>query len=206
MISPTPEAAPQKVKPSKSRQISAPQTPPGEHLDLSESSFPPEGEVKEFLVRIGRTFGRQVFAPGICSGSSEPDPENEIPEISDKKQAEFFEKMEAIWMNGQEAEIGFVSVLRNQSFGQTQILADFLTLFPKSKTEWFILFHSSQREQLVAELRRPLFAAMKRPLAQRCRLLEWNRLADEIAAVHSHLKYLKVDFIRDLSFFADMSP
>lgn len=78
-------------------------------------------------------------------------------------------------------------------------MADLVAMQPNITIPLYLVAPKERRAKVMTEVNRPTFSRLSPPLAGICRYIAFNVLRDRIAQVTSIVKYLKPEFLNDLS-------
>jgi hypothetical protein len=154
--------------------------------------------VLECLQGLGRSLGLTLLArsPAAFPDSEAPAADAAFPDAAVRRS---FEGLDAVWMRDGEPVACFVI---ESGFGGWQgvlRLADLVALHPKLKAPLYAVTLPALKAALTAEAHRPAFALAKKPVAERLRLIEWDRLRGEVEQMGERVRYLKPEFIEGIS-------
>lgn len=156
-------------------------------------------KVLECLQGLGRNLGLTLLArtPAVFAENDAPAAEDAA--FPDAAVRSSFEGLDLVWMRDGEPVACFVI---ESGFGGWQgvlRLADLVALHPKLKAPLYAVTLPSLKAALTAEAHRPAFALAKKPLAERLRLIEVERLISEVEQMGERVRYLKPEFVEGIS-------
>ncbi len=208
MIARTPAASLQKlILSTKLGLVSV----PGHGLDPSAAETPSEApafvrqEARELLQALGRDLGMTLLtAKEEVFLEDGPEAEGRIA-FPDEAIRKTVEGLDAVWLNGNDIVAAFVLEDGTGSFAGLRRLADLLALNPKLKSALYAVTMPGLRAGLLAELHRPLYRLLKKPLPEAVRLLDWPRLQTEVTQLGERVRYLKPEFLEGISDLAEIA-
>jgi hypothetical protein len=78
-------------------------------------------------------------------------------------------------------------------------MSDLIALIPALNIGMFIVAPAERKPKVIAEVNRPTFARRAIPLAERCRFIAFERLADFMQGQSDYLKHFSVSILDELS-------
>lgn len=109
------------------------------------------------------------------------------------------EGLDVVWVDGEDVAAVFVIEERAGGWEGLRALADLLALHPKLKAPLYAVTLPSLEARLLAEVQRPAYRLLKKPLAEVLRLLDWDRLRTEVEQLGERVRYLKPEFLEGIS-------
>jgi hypothetical protein len=175
--------------------------------DLDSGSLSREEEldrntVRECLQSLGRNMGLTMLVRSAAFAQSPELPENEdaaSAEFPDAAVRKSLEGLDAVWLQDDEPVACFVVENGFAGWDGVRRLADLVALHPKLKAPLYAVTLASLKSALLAEVQRPALSLPKRPLSERLRLLDWDRLRGETEQLGERVRYLKPEFVEGIS-------
>jgi hypothetical protein len=154
---------------------------------------------RECLRSLGAGLGLSIL-----TATAETFPESEsapAPESVDLDAAVrlTLEGLDAVWMDGEDVVAAFVIEPREGGWEGLRRLADLLALHPKLKAPLYAVTVPALQAGIRAEVHRPAYRLLKKPLADQLRLLDWDRLRTEVEQLGERVRYLKPEFLEGIS-------
>lgn len=183
-------------------------------LSLSAGAgSPADGEaldrnaVRELVRTLGANLGMTLLAragqgfPDAADGDGDSaDPEaGTSPLFADPAVRRSLESLDAVWMREGEPVACFAVESGLSGWESVRRLADLVALHPKLKVPLYAVTLPALKAGLAAELRRPALLAPKKPLVEILRLLEWDKLRNEVDELGERVRYLKPEFLEGIS-------
>ncbi|MBW8889710.1 MAG: hypothetical protein JF616_18285 [Fibrobacteres bacterium] len=175
-------------------------------LDLGSLSREEEidrNTVRECLQSLGENMGLTLLARGeafpgspALPESGEAESEAEFPDAAVRKS---LEGLDAVWLEDDEPVACFVVESGFAGWEGIRRLADLVALHPKLKAPLYAVTLASLKPALLAEVQRPALCLPKKPLSERLRLLDWDRLRTEAEQLGERVRYLKPEFVEGIS-------
>ncbi len=78
-------------------------------------------------------------------------------------------------------------------------MSDLIAMQPNLNIPLFMVAPDDRRQKVFAEVNRPTFARLSPPLVDLCRYIFFSTLRDYLAQVTPFVRYLKPDFLDELS-------
>lgn len=175
-------------------------------LDLGSLSREEELDrnmVRECLQSLGQSMGLTLLVRGAAFPETQAD-----PEIGDEAAAGHFpdaavrkslEGLDAVWLQDDEPVACFVVESGFAGWEGVRRLADLVALHPKLKAPLYAVTLPALKSGLLAEVHRPALCLPKKPLTERLRLLDWDRLRAETEQLGDRVRYLKPEFVEGIS-------
>jgi len=175
-------------------------------LDLGSLSREEEldrNTVRECLQSLGQSMGLTLLARGEAfpespapASAAEAASEAEFPDAAVRKS---LEGLDAVWLQDEEPVACFVVESGFAGWEGVRRLADLVALHPKLKAPLYAVTLASLKSALIAEVQRPALCLPKRPLSERLRLVDWDRLRTEAEQLGERVRYLKPEFVEGIS-------
>lgn len=163
---------------------------PKDQSFVHEPGFTRE-EAKNLLSDLARNLGLGVLENQDAQESGLQVPEPAI--------AQAFAALDLVWLQEGQAVAAFAFEPGDKAWVGPRRIADLIALYPKVKIPFYVVVMPNAHQALCAELHRPAYQGLKRPLHEMTRLLHWPRLATEIAQIGNRARYLKPEFLSELS-------
>ena len=216
MIARVPQPAPRLVLSSRLGLVSI--APAPSPTDAREAPAEGQGfaraEARTLLRGLGRRLGLDVlettpdeFPAAARSEDTAPEGDgsgNAAPVSPEASQGEeavrlALEGLDVVWMDGAGPVAAFVLEPGGGHWEGLRRLADLLALHPKLKAPLYTVTVPGLRAGLEAEVHRPAYRLLKKPLAEVLRLLDWTRLRTEVDQLGERVRYLKPEFLEGIA-------
>ncbi|MEO7426879.1 MAG: hypothetical protein ABI036_16955 [Fibrobacteria bacterium] len=122
--------------------------------------------------------------------------ETAFPEAAVRKT---LEGLSAVWLHAGEVVAVFALEDGTGRWEGLRRLADLLALHPKLKAALYLVSVPGLKAGLFAEINRPVFRLLKKPLGEAVRILDWSRLKAEVGELGERVRYLKPEFLEGIS-------
>ena len=155
--------------------------------------------VRECLHALGRNLGLTLLerVPEFpAAGSAAGDTDGAFPDAAVRRS---LEGLDGVWLHEGAPVACFIVESGFGGWEGARRLADLVALHPKLKAPLYAVTLPSLFDSLRAEVHRPAYGLAKKPLAERLRLLDWEKLSAELAQLGDRVRYLKPEFLEGLS-------
>jgi hypothetical protein len=198
MIARVPQASQALILSAKLGLVSVPDT---DLVSLSKEEALDRNAVRELIQALGANLGLTLLArkdEGFPDTEAGADP---VPAgaFADEAVRKSLEGLDVVWMSGDELVACFVVESGFGGWESVRRLADLVALHPKLKAPLYAVTLPSLKAGLVAEIHRPALLLPKKPLAESLRLLEWDRIRNEVEQLGERVRYLKPEFLEGVS-------
>ncbi len=78
-------------------------------------------------------------------------------------------------------------------------MSDLLSMQPNINIPLYLVAPDERRDKVMEEVNRPTFSRLSPPLANVCSYISFSALRDHLAQVKGFAKYLKPDFLEEMS-------
>ena len=78
-------------------------------------------------------------------------------------------------------------------------MADLIAMQPNLNIPLYLVAPDARREKVMTEVNRPTFSRLSPPLADICRYISFSSLRDQIKEVATYIRFLKPEFLDELS-------
>jgi hypothetical protein len=191
-------------------------TVPSTQKLVHEPAFTRE-EAHGLLASLAQNLGLHVLGTQVKGGvevEAEVDADSEVEtdavaeveteavpgfEPGDEAIRQAFAALDMVWMDGGNPVAAFAFEPGDRAWSGPRRCADLVALHPKVKTAFYVVLMPSAHAEMLEELHRPAFHLLKRPLHEVTRLLHWPRLCTEITQIGNRARYLKPEFLSELS-------
>lgn len=156
-------------------------------------------EARELLQALGRDLGMTLLTAreeAFLEEGSASDTRAAFPDEAIRKTVE---GLDVVWMNGNEIVAAFVLEAGVGSWEGLRRMADLIALNPKLKSALYAVSLPSLKAGLLAEIHRPVYRLLKKPLPEVVRILDWPRLQSEVTQLGERVRYLKPEFLDGIS-------
>ncbi len=140
----------------------------------------------------GRAFKSNKFAglPGL---------KEELPLQFDDATNSTIELIDVLWLKGNAIVAAFEIESTTSIYSGLLRMADLVAMQPNINIPLYLVAPEDRRAKVMTEVNRPTFSRLSPPLAGICRYIAFNALRERIEQVASIVKYLKPEFLEELS-------
>lgn len=169
-------------------------------------------EIQYRLLELGSKMGLKIWAPKndrnrVWDGKTIA----EIPRLLDSLPTNFddvtnriVENIDVIWMSNENAIVAAFEVEHSTAIYSGLLrMSDLLTMQPNIDIKLYIVAPDERYDKFRRELPRPTFAYRKKPLHSVCGFVPYSRLCETLDAHSSVMKYLKPEFLEDITEYYD---
>jgi hypothetical protein len=104
-----------------------------------------------------------------------------------------------LWLNGNAIVAAFEAESTTSIYSGLLRMADLLSMQPNLNTPLYLVAPDERRQKVFTEVNRPTFSRLSPPLVDVCRYVAFSTLRDQLAQVRSFIRYLKSQFLDELS-------
>ena len=109
------------------------------------------------------------------------------------------ELIDVLWLARNRIEAAFEIEASTSIYSGLLRMADLLAMQPNIDMPLYIVAPDERRSAVFREIRRPVFASLRPPLARACRYLSFEHLEDELERVGGHTRHLRASFVEELA-------
>jgi len=206
-------ARPSRVVPGAAETFARPRAssePPREAV-VAARQEPSHEEIQWRLLELGALLGLDVWvATDDRSKSYAGRPFADAPRLRETLPAHLapaaqsvIEHVDVLWLRGERIEAAFEVEHITSDLSGLLRLADLVAVQPNVRFRLYVVAPDSRRAELMSELSRPVFDALKPPLRTICGFIPYSRLLQEFEAVKRYWERLRPGFLQTLAEFAD---
>lgn len=164
-------------------------------------------EIQAVLLRLGAEMGYDVWVARNDRSRMFSDSQfSEFPRMLAALPVQFdeatkrtIELIDVLWLKGKAIIAAFEVESTTSIYSGLLRMADLVSMQPNINMPLYLVAPDERREKVFAEVNRPTFARLEPPLAEICRYIGFGTLRDEIEKVEHILRYLKPEFLEELS-------
>lgn len=140
----------------------------------------------------GRTFQNNKF-------SSLPRLKHELPLQFDDATNSTIELIDVLWLNRNAIVAAFEIESTTSIYSGLLRMGDLVAMQPNINIPLYLVAPEDRRAKVMIEVNRPTFSRLSPPLAGICRYIAFNVLRERVDQVAGVVKYLKPEFLNELS-------
>lgn len=122
-----------------------------------------------------------------------------LPHQFDAVTNRVIEMIDVLWLNGHAIAAAFEIESTTSIYSGLLRMADLLALQPNLNIPLFLVAPEDRRPKVIDEINRPTFGRLDPPLVDVCRYISFESLGSKLAEVAPYVRYLKPDFLQELS-------
>jgi predicted RNA-binding protein len=209
-----PEEAPAPVA-HEAPAVSAPQDPIAP-APVGEAAppDPPSAheEVQWLLLRLGNDMGLDVWVARNDRGrevsghrfTDLPRMKDELPLQFDEVTNRTIELIDVLWLRGNAIVAAFEIESTTSIYSGLLRMSDLIAMQPNLNIPLYLVAPEERRGKVMVEVNRPTFSRLSPPMRQMCRYISFSVLRKSLAQVAPVLRYLKPEFLEELSESCEM--
>jgi hypothetical protein len=164
-------------------------------------------EIQWRLLKLGNDMGLDVW-PARNDRSREwnghrftdlPRLRADLPRQFDEVTNRTIELIDVLWLKGNAVVAAFEIESTTSIYSGLLRMSDLIAMQPNLNIPLFLVAPDDRRQKVFAEVNRPTFARLSPPLVDLCRYISFSTLRDYLAQVTPFVRYLKPDFLDELS-------
>lgn len=177
--------------------------------DASEQSKEPAAhtEIQALLLQLGSDMGFDVWvARNDRSKSFAGKKFAELPRLKSNLPLQFddatnktIELIDVLWLRGNAITAAFEIESTTSIYSGLLRMGDLVAMQPNLNIPLYLVAPDERRDKVFAEVNRPTFFRLSPKLAEICRYIPFSALREELSQVQSFVRYLKPDFLDELS-------
>jgi hypothetical protein len=164
-------------------------------------------EIQWHLLKLGNDMGLDVW-PARNDRNREwnghrftdlPRLRADLPRQFDEVTNRTIELIDVLWLKGNAVVAAFEIESTTSIYSGLLRMSDLIAMQPNLNIPLFLVAPDDRRQKVLAEVNRPTFARLSPPLVDLCRYISFSTLRDYLAQVTPFVRYLKPDFLDELS-------
>jgi hypothetical protein len=164
-------------------------------------------EIQSLLLRLGSEMGFDVWVASNDRGRAfngqrlgeMPRTISRLPLQFDPATLKTVALIDVLWLKGNAIVAAFEIEITTSIYSGLLRMADLIAMQPNINVPLFLVAPSNRRNKVFAEVNRPTFSRLSPKLAEVCRYISFCNLKQRVMELSSVLRYLKPDFLEDLS-------
>lgn len=159
------------------------------------------------LLRLGSDMGLDVWVARNDKSrewqgklfSAIPRLKASLPHQFDAVTNRIVEMIDVLWLSGPAVVAAFEIESTTSIYSGLLRMADLLALQPNLNIPLFLVAPEDRRSKVITEINRPTFSRLNPPLVDVCRYISFESLSAKMTEVSSFVRYLKPDFLQEIS-------
>jgi len=169
-------------------------------------------EIQWLLLKLGADMGFDVWVARNDRGRSYdgnrfsdlPALRPSLPLQFDEATNKTIELIDVLWLSKNSIVAAFEIESTTSIYSGLLRMGDLVAMQPNLNIPLFLVAPEERREKVFAEVNRPTFSRLDPRLAEICRFISFDALRKRLSQVKDFIRYLKPDFLEDLSEACDL--
>lgn len=128
-----------------------------------------------------------------------PKMKTELPLQFDDATNRTIELIDVLWLKGNAIVAAFEVESTTSIYSGLLRMSDLVAMQPNINIPLYLVAPDDRREKVITEVNRPTFSRLSPRLSETCRFISFSALKDQIKAVSHVLRFLKPEFLDELS-------
>lgn len=163
--------------------------------------------IQALLLNLGSDMGLEAWVARNDRGkevggqklADVPGLKKELPHQFDEATNRTVELIDVLWLKGNAIVAAFEIESTTSIYSGLLRMSDLIAMQPNLKIPLYLVAPDERRDKVVTEVNRPTFSRLSPPMNTMCRFIPFSTLRDRISQVGSLVRYLKPDFLDELS-------
>ncbi len=164
-------------------------------------------EVQWLLLKLGNDMGLSVWVANNDRSqefnghrfADLPHLRMELPLQFDAATNRTIELIDVLWLKGNAIAAAFEIECTTSIYSGLLRMADLIAMQPNLNIQLYLVAPDERRSKVITEINRPTFSRLSPPMNQMCRFISIPTLQERIIQAASVIKYLKAEFLEELS-------
>ena len=164
-------------------------------------------EIQSLLLQLGAEMGFDVWVARndrsrIFNGKKlgeMPRNKPELPLQFDEATNSTIELIDVLWLRGNQIVAAFEIESTTSIYSGLLRMADLVAMQPNINIPLYLVAPNARREKVFSEVNRPTFSRLSPKLHEICRYIAFDVLRDRIKKAEAFIKFLKPEFLIELS-------
>ncbi len=164
-------------------------------------------EIQWMLLKLGADMGFNVWVARNDRGKEFKGRKfAELPKLKDELPLQFddatnrtIELIDVLWLKGNAITAAFEIESTTSIYSGLLRMSDLIAMQPNLTMPLYLVAPDDRREKVMAEVNRPTFSRLSPPLSEICKYISFSGLRREIEKASPYLKFMKAQFIEELS-------
>ncbi len=167
----------------------------------------PHTEIQWMLLKLGNDMGLDLWVARNDRGrevnghkfTDLPRLKEDLPLQFDEATNRTIELIDVLWLKGNAIVAAFEIESTTSIYSGLLRMSDLISMQPNLNMPLYLVAPDERREKVFTEVNRPTFSQLSPPMNQICRFISFSALREKISQVASVIRYLKPDFLEELS-------
>ncbi len=164
-------------------------------------------EIQWHLLRLGSDMGFDVWVARNDRSKAWdskrftdlPKMKTELPLQFDDATNRTIELIDVLWLKGNAIIAAFEAESTTSVYSGLLRMSDLVAMQPNLNIPLYLVAPDDRREKVITEVNRPTSSRLSPPLSEICRFISFSTLKDQIRAVSHILRFLKPEFLEEIS-------
>lgn len=164
-------------------------------------------EMQWFLLHLGSDMGFDVWVARNDRKKAIQDKKfldiphlkSELPLQFDEVTNRTIELIDVLWLKGNAIVAAFEIESTTSIYSGLLRMSDLITMQPNLNIPLYLVAPDERRNKVITEINRPTFSHLSPPMKDMCRYISFNTLRHRVSSLSAVLRYLKPDFLEDIS-------
>jgi hypothetical protein len=157
-------------------------------------------EIQWHLLKLGSDMGFDLWvARNDRKKAWNGKPFIELPLQFDDATNRTIELIDVLWLKGNAIVAAFEVESTTSIYSGLLRMSDLVAMQPNLNIPLYLVAPDDRREKVITEVNRPTFSRLSPPLSETCRFISFTTLKDQIKAVSHILRFLKPEFLEEIS-------
>ena len=107
--------------------------------------------------------------------------------------------IDVLWLRGNAIVSAFEIESTTSIYSGLLRMSDLIAMQPNLKIPLYLVAPDDRRDKVITEVNRPTFSRLDPPMSQMCRFIAFSALRKKVAEVASVIRFLKPEFLTEVS-------
>lgn len=131
---------------------------------------------------------------------------DDLPLQFDEATTRTIEFIDVLWLKGKAIVAAFEVESTTSIYSGLLRMSDLIAMQPNLNIPLYLVAPDERREKVFIEVNRPTFSRLSPPLVEVCRFISFATLKERLRAASAFVKYLKPEFLEELSEDCSLEP
>jgi hypothetical protein len=204
---------PQAIRTKKMGPVTVPES---EEVEAEARGEPKEPtlheEIQWMLLKLGNDMGLDVWVAKNDRSrevrghrfADLPRLKSELPLQFDEATNRTIELIDVLWLKGNAIAAAFEIETTTSIYSGLLRMSDLISMQPNLNIPLYLVAPDERRDKVYTEVNRPTFSRLSPPMNQICKFLPISALREHIPKIEPLIKYIKPDFLEELSEFCEV--
>lgn len=176
--------------------------------ELNEHKKPTDHtEIQWLLLKLGSDMGFDIWVARNDKGKQYKGKSfSDLPRLIANLPLQFddatnrtIELIDVLWLQGNAIVAAFEIESTTSIYSGLLRMADLIAMQPNINIPLYLVAPDERREKVMTEVNRPTFCRLRPPVSEICRFISFSGLKDQIKQAATYIKFLKPEFLVELS-------